>query len=84
MNQIVAVAIVLLNLYVVQSLVAGFLLLFYQYTFRMLLLPFVRKQIQQFLMSRLFVIGHPGNDIIQIIPWVYIVCLTGGQQGTDD
>ena len=40
------------------------------------------KQFQQFLMSSLFVIGHSGDDIIQIIPWVYIMCLTGGQQGT--
>ena len=29
-------------------------------------------------------IGHSGNDIIQVFSWVYIMCLTGGQQGTDD
>lgn len=63
--------------------VAGFLLLFCQCTFRMLKFPFMWKQFQQFLMSSLFVIGHSGDDIIQIIPWVYIMCLTGGQQGTD-
>ena len=49
----------------------------------MLQLPFMWKQFQQFLMSSFFVIGHSGDDIIQIIPWVYIMCLTGGQQGTD-
>ena len=50
----------------------------------MLHLPFMWKQFHQFLISSLFVIGHSGNDIIQIIPWGYIMCLTGGQQGTDD
>ena len=55
--------------------VAGFLLLFCQCTFRMLQLPFMWKQFQQFLMSSLFVIGHSGDDIIQIIPWGYIMCL---------
>ena len=35
-------------------------------------------------MSCLFIIRHSGDDIIQIIPWVYIMFLTGGQQGTDD
>nr|DAH02468.1 MAG TPA: hypothetical protein [Caudoviricetes sp.]DAV03543.1 MAG TPA: hypothetical protein [Caudoviricetes sp.] len=27
---------------------------------------------------------YSSNDIIQIIPWVYIMCLTGGKQGFDD
>ena len=66
------------------ALVPGFLPLFCQYTFRMLQLPFVREQFQQFLMSCLFIIRHSGDDIIQIIPRVYIMCLTGGQQGADD
>lgn len=25
-----------------------------------------------------------GHDVIQIVPWVYIMYLTGSQQGTDD
>lgn len=79
-----AVAIVLLNLYVAVSIGTGFLFLFCQCTFGVLQLPFARKKIQQFLISRLFVIGHSVNDIIEIIPWGYIMCLTGGQQGTDD
>ena len=41
MNLIVAVAIVLLNLYVQLVLVTRFILLFCQYTFRMFQLPFV-------------------------------------------
>ncbi len=43
MNLIVAVAIVLLNLYVQLVLVTRFILLFCQYTFRMFQLPFVWK-----------------------------------------
>ena len=47
-------------------------------------LPFVREQFQQFLMSCLFIIRHSGDDIIQVFSWVYIMCLTGGQQGADN
>jgi len=36
----------------------------------MLQFPFIWKQ---FLMSSLFVIGHSGDDIIQIILWVYAI-----------
>ena len=35
-------------------------------------------------MNCLFIIRHSGNDIIQVFLWVYIVCFTGGQQGTDN
>ena len=79
MNLIVAVAIVLLNLYVQLVLVTRFILLFCQYTFRMFQLPFMWKQIQKFLMSCILVIRHLGDYIIQVIPWVYIVCLTSSQ-----
>ena len=65
-------------------LVARFLMLFCQYTFRMFQLPFMWKQIQKFLMSCILVIRHLGDYIIQVIPWVYIVCLTGSQYGTDN
>ena len=33
--------------------------------------------------SGLLMIRHLGNDILQVIPWVHIVRLAGGQQGTD-
>ena len=64
-------------------LVGGFYSLFGQQALRMLQFPFVRKKVKQFLISGLLMIRHLGNDILQVIPWVHIVCLAGGQQGTD-
>ena len=64
-------------------LVSGFYSLFGQQALRMLQFPFVRKKVKQFLISGLLMIRHLGNDILQVIPWVHIVCLAGGQQGTD-
>ena len=65
------------------SLIAGFRILFCQYTLRVFQLPFVRKQIQKFLAGRLLVIGHSGDDVIQVIPGIHVVCLASCQQGTD-
>ena len=65
------------------GLVAGFRILFCQYTLRVFQLPFVRKQIQKFLAGRLLVIGHSGDDVIQVIPGIHVVCLASCQQGTD-
>ena len=28
-------------------------------------------------------IRHSGDDVIQVIPGIHVVCLAGGQQGTD-
>ena len=64
-------------------LVSGFYSLVGQQALRMLQFPFVRKKVKQFLISGLLMIRHLGNDILQVIPWVHIVCLAGGQQGTD-
>ena len=50
----------------------------------MLHLPFVREQFQWFLMSCLFIIRYSGDDIIHVFSWIYIMCLTGGQQRADD
>ena len=46
-------------------------------------LPLVRKQLYEFLMCGLRMIGHSGNDVIQVISRIYIVCLAGSQQRTD-
>ena len=43
----------------------------------------MRKQIQKFLAGRLLVIGHSGDDVIQVIPGIHVVCLASCQQGTD-
>ena len=66
------------------ALVVRFPMLFCQYTFRMFQFPSVWKQIQKFFMSCILVIRHLGDYIIQVLPWVYIVCLAGSQQRTDD
>ena len=65
------------------GLVARFCNLFGQHTFWMLQLPLVRKQLYEFLMCGLLMIGHSGNDIIQVISRIHVVCLAGSQQGTD-
>lgn len=61
------------------ALVVRYPMLFCQYAFRMFQLPLVWKQIQKYLVSCILVIRHLGDYIIQVIPWVYIVCLTSSQ-----
>ena len=34
-------------------------------------------------MYSLLMIGHSGNDVIQVIPWIHFVRLAGSQQRTD-
>lgn len=65
------------------GLVAGFCSLFGQHTFLMLQLPLVRKQLYEFLMCGLLMIGHSGNDVIQVISRIHVLCLAGSQQRTD-
>ena len=50
----------------------------------MLQLPLMRKQLYESLMCGLLMIGHSGNDVIQIIPRIHIVCFASSQQGTDN
>ena len=35
-------------------------------------------------MSCLFIIRHSSDDIIHVFSWIYVMCLTGGQQRADD
>lgn len=65
------------------ELVAGFCSQFGQHTFWMLQLPLVWRQLYEFLMCGVLMIGHLGNDVIQVISRIYIVCLAGSQQRTD-
>ena len=48
-------------------LIVGFRVLFCQYTVLMLQYPFVRKQIQELLTVGFLMIGHSGDNVIQII-----------------
>ena len=34
-------------------------------------------------MYSLLMIGHSGNDVVQVIPWIYFMRLAGSQQRTD-
>lgn len=65
------------------ELVAGFCSQFGQHTFWMLQLPLVWRQLYEFLMCGVLMIGHLGNDVIQVISRIHVVCLIGSQEGTD-
>ena len=57
--------------------------MFGQHSFLMLQLPLMGKQLYEFLMCGLLMIGHSGNDVIQVISCIHVVCLAGSQQVTD-
>lgn len=48
-------------------LATGFLVLLCQYTFQMLQLPFVWRQMQEFLTFRLFMIEYLGDSILVVL-----------------
>ena len=49
------------------ALATGFLVLLCQYTFQMLQLPFVWRQMQEFLTFRLFMIEYLGDSILVVL-----------------
>ena len=84
MYLIVAVAIVLLNLYVGFDTSSRIPCFVCSINFPDAATSICVEAIQEFLVSCLFMVGHSGNDVIQIIPRVDIVSLAGSQQRTDN
>ena len=50
----------------------------------MLHLPLVGQQLHQLVVCRPGVIGHPGDDVVEVVPRVDVVVAAGGQQRADD
>ncbi len=46
--------------------------------------PFVREQLDQFLMCGLCHVRHPADDVVETRSWIDIMVAAGGQKGHDD